>query len=176
MFGMSFKMKKLNHTPDWYAEHCRDENASPSVRAMLKRDMEFIGADNQNGMVDTERIEVYRERWDVIMKDGEVLREHGGGVFRSDIVKKEMMIVVERESLNGFRASDQFKDEPFKTIDELMTQAGINENMMRGFLKWRSRRGPVAKKEEIPIQEPASKIAARKVLRQLARRSNPFIE
>jgi hypothetical protein len=56
-----------------------------------------------------------------------------------------------------------------------MTEAGLNENVMREFLKWRSRRGALAKREEIQIQEPASKIEAREKLRRAMKR-NPFFE
>ncbi len=73
-------------------------------------------------------------------------------------VKNELMEVIEREFKAGFRPSDQFTVEPFKTIDELMTESGLDEKTMREFLRWRSRRGAVAKTKEIQIQEPASKI------------------
>ena len=172
---MSFKVGKFNHSPDWYVEHCRDENASPSVRAMLKNDMAFIGADYQKGMVDTERIGAYRERWDAILKGADNHHESGGRIFRSDVLSNAICKVIESEALAGFRPSDQFKDEPFKSIDKIMVEAGLDEKVMREFLRWRSRMGPITTKEEVPKQEPAE-TEARKLLKRLARRPNPFFE
>src|ERR1700733_10872730 len=122
---MAFKFRRgINHSPDWYVEHCPDENAAVSVQAMLKRDMAYIGADYQKGMVDTERIGVYRERWDAILKGADNHHESGGHIFRSDVLTDAIHAVIEREALAGFRPSDQFKDGPFKSIDKIMVEAG----------------------------------------------------
>jgi hypothetical protein len=172
---MSYEKHQVYHSPKWYYAHCRAENGgSPIFRMMLKNDMKFIDADIDTHLTYQERIESYEEKWNAIIK-GEILHEPGGGVFRSDVLRNELMEVIERESMAGFRPSDQFKVDPFKTIDELMTEAGLNENVMREFLKWRSRRGALAKREEIQIQEPASKIEAREKLRRAMKR-NPFFE
>lgn len=164
---MPFKLKKLNHSPQWYRENCRAENGgSAAFRAMLKHDMAFIGADNDSRFCYQEKIGPYEEKWNEIMK-GEIVHEPGGRAVRSGVLINELMKVVERECLAGFRPSDQFAVDPFKAIDDLMTEAGLNENVMREFLKWRSRRGPVAKTEPSPIQEPASKTEAREKLKRV---------
>lgn len=164
----------LNHSPDWYFEHCTDENVKGAVRTMLKHDMAYIGADDQKGMVGTEKIGVYKERWDAILKGADNHHESDGRLFRSDVLLEAMHTVMERESLAGFKPSDQFKHEPFLSIDKIMVEAGLNEKTVREFLGWRSRWGPLTKKEEVPIQEPASKIEMRKKLKEqmnrLARR------
>lgn len=172
---MAFKLKKLNHSPQWYRENCRAEDGgSPAFRAMLKHDMAFIGADNDSKRSYQEKIGPYEEKWDEIMK-GEILHEPGGRVVRFDGLKNELLEVVERECMAGFRPSDQFKHEPFKSIDDLMTDSGLDEKVMREFLNWRSRRGPVPRREPIPVQEPASKTEAREKLRR-ALRGNRFFE
>lgn len=158
---MAFKFKKgLNHSPDWYEEHCRDENAPSSVRAMLKRDMAYIGADNQQRVIDTERIGTYRERWNAIQGGAENLRNSNGTIFRSDVLLKAIFEVIEREAMAGLKTSDQFKDyEPFKTIGKLMDESGVDEKTMRQFLRWRSRwRAAAKKQQQASIQESASKI------------------
>jgi hypothetical protein len=169
---MAFKLKKLNHSPQWYREHCREEDGgSPAFRAMLKTDMAFIGADNDSKATYQEKIGNYEEKWNEIMK-GEFVHEPGGRAVRSDLLKNELVKVIERECMAGFRTSDQFAVEPFKTIDELMTEAGLDENTMREFLKWRSRRGVVAKRTE--AQEDASKAEAREKLRRVLRGNRSF--
>jgi hypothetical protein len=171
---MAFKLKKLNHSPAWYREHCNGEDGgSAAFRAMLKTDMAFIGADNDSNLLYEEKIGPYEEKWNEIMSKGEILHESGGRAFRSDAKKSEMLAVIERESLAGFRPSDQFKDEPFKTIDELMTEAGLDEKTMREFLRWRSREGNTAEIEVVPVVEPAGKKEAREKIRQ-AKNRNPF--
>lgn len=41
-----YKIGKLNHTPQWYHEHCRAENSdSLMFRGFLTRDMKLIDAD-----------------------------------------------------------------------------------------------------------------------------------
>ena len=112
---------------------------------MLTNDMNFIDADIDTHLTYQERIGSYEEKWNAIVK-GEILHDPSGHIYRSDELRNEIYEVIERESMAGFRPSDQFKDEPFKTIDELMTESGLNENVMREFLKWRSRRGAVAQK------------------------------
>jgi hypothetical protein len=166
---MAFKIKKFNHSPQWYREHCRAENGgSAAFRAMLKNDMAYIDADNDPHACYQEKVGIYEERWNAILK-GEVLHEPGGGVYRSDMLKNELLKVIEREFKAGFRPSDQFTVEPFKTIDDLMTESGLDENVMREFLRWRSRRGVVVKREAIQSQEPASRVKAREKLRQVLR-------
>jgi len=162
---MAFKMKKLNHSPQWYREHCRAEDGgSPGFRAMLKNDMAFIGADNDSSFCYQEKIGPYEEKWNAILK-GEVVHERGGRAVRSEVLKNDLMEVIERECVAGFRPSDQFAVDPFKTIDDLMTEAGLDENVMREFLKWRSRRGVVSPKAE--VQEDAAKTEAREKLRRV---------
>ena len=133
---------------------------------MLKNDMAFIGADNDSHFCYQEKIGPYEAKWNAIL-NGEILPEAGGRVTRSDLLKNELMEVMERECAAGFRPSDQFTLEPFKTIDDLMTEAGLDENVMREFLKWRSRRGFVAERAE--VQEDAAKTEAREKLRRALR-------
>ena len=172
--AMAFKVKKLNHSPAWYREHCNGEDGgSAAFRAMLKKDMAFIGADNDPNLLYEEKIGPYEEKWNEIMSKGEILHEHGGRAFRSDDKKSEMLAVIERELTAGFRPSDQFKDEPFKSINDLMTEAGLDEKTMREFLRWRSREGNAAKIEVVPVVEPAGKKEAREKIRQ-ARNRSPF--
>ena len=172
---MAYKKRKLYHTPEWYHAHCSEEDGGSAMfRMMLKNDMAFIGADNDSHACYQEKIDIFEEKWNEILK-GEILHEPGGRVFRSDVLRNELYVVIERESKAGFRPSDQFTVDPFKTIDDLMTDAGIDENVMREFLRWRSRRGAVAKREETQIQEPASKTEAREKLRRVLR-GNRFFE
>jgi len=171
---MAFKLKKLNHSPKWYREHCRAEDGgSPAFQAMLTTDMKFIGADIDTNLTYQERIGTYEEKWNEILSMGEILHEPGSRAFRSDDKKSEMQTVINRELTAGFRPSDQFKDEPFKTINNLMTEAGLDENMMREFLRWRSRKGNATEIEVVPVVEPAGKIVTREKIRQ-ARNRNPF--
>lgn len=140
---------------------------------MLTTDMKFIGADIDTKLTYEERITPYEEKWNEIMSKGEILHEPGGRAFRSDAKKSEMLAVIERELKAGFRPSDQFKDGIFKTINKLMTEAGLDENTMREFLRWRSREGNAAEIEVVPVVEPAGKKAAREKIRQ-ARNRNLF--
>ncbi len=170
---MAFKMKKLNHSPQWYREHCRAEDGgSPGFRAMLTNDMKFINADIDSRATYEERIGNYEEKWNEIMK-GEIVHEPDGRAVQSDLLKDELVEVIERECKAGFRPSDQFAVDPFKTIDDLMTEAGLDENVMREFLKWRSRRGAVVKRAE--VQEDANKTEAREKLRRVLK-GNRFFE
>jgi hypothetical protein len=171
---MAFKLKKLNHRPAWYREHCNGEGGgSPAFQAMLTTDMKFIGADIDTNLTYEERITPYEEKWNEIMSKGEILHEPGGRAFRSDDKKSEMLAVIQRELTAGFRPSDQFKDEPFKAINKLMAEAGLDENTMREFLRWRSREGNAAEIEVVPVVEPAGKKEAREKMRQ-AKNRNPF--
>ena len=179
MSAMAFKLKKINHTPNWYREHCTEEDGgSPAFRAMLKIDMAYIGADNDSRLCYQEKVERYDERWNAIMQGAENLHEPGGGIFRSSVLKNDMMKLVEREAMDGFRTSDQFKGEPFASIDKLMTDSGLNETVMREFLKWRSQKSAVAKRTEVEVQdmEPASEPQARDELRQRMKRGHQFFE
>ena len=166
---MAFKIKKLNHTPAWYREHCNGEDGgSPGFRAMLTQDMKFIDADNDSNLGYEEKIGPYEEKWNAILSDWK--SEDPNGVLAT-----EMAAVIERESLKGFRPSEQFEDEPFKTINKLMSEYGLNENAMRAFLGWRSRDGNAAEIEMAPVVEPAGKKETREKIRQ-ARNRNPFFE
>ncbi len=58
MSGMAFKIKKLNHSPQWFREHCRAENGgSAAFRAMLTNDMKHIDADIDSHLTYQERIQ-----------------------------------------------------------------------------------------------------------------------
>jgi len=164
---MAFKIKKLNHSPAWYREHCNGEDGgSAAFRAMLKKDMAFIGADNDSNLLYEEKIGPYEEKWNAILSDWKSEDPNG-------VLTKEMTAVLECESLKGFKPSDHFKDEPFKTIDKLMLEYGLNENTMREFLNWRSRQAAAHTIEVVPVVEPASKKETREKIRQ-ARNRNPF--
>lgn len=57
-------MRKLNHSPLWYYQHCLAENGgSPMFRAMLTNDMKFIGADIDSTRCYQERIPTYEAKW-----------------------------------------------------------------------------------------------------------------
>jgi hypothetical protein len=161
--GMSFKLKKLNHRPKWYRDNCRAEDGgSPAFRAMLTNDMKFIGADIDTHLTYQERIGNYEEKWDATMS--------GGGILRSDPLQIEMMKVEEQECLKDYKP---FEDEPFKSIDELMTEAGLDEKTVHEFLRWRSRRAKTVEIEVPTVVEPAHKSQARQKSGRL-KNQNPF--
>ena len=148
---MAFKIKKLNHTPAWYREHCNGEDGgSAAFRAMLNNDMAYIGADNDSNLCYEEKIGPYEERWNAIFSNWK--SEDPNGV-RVDA----MTTVMECETKAGFRTSKQFKDEPFSIIDELMNEAGIDEKVIRQFLAWRNRRNAIEKTEKKKVKKQTSK-------------------
>ena len=134
----------------------------------------FIGADNDSDLTYEEKITPYAERWNAVMNGAENIREPGGQVRQFSGIKNEMLKVIEREAMAGFKPSDQFKDEPFRTIDKLMTEVGINENTIREFLRWRSRKGNAVEIEVVPTVEPAGKKETREKLRQAMKRGHQF--
>jgi hypothetical protein len=140
---MAFKIKTLNHSPQWYYDHCTEEDGgSAAFRAMLKNDMAYIGADNDSKATYQEKIYTYEETWNAVLAD------------RSDVTTELMGEVLEREALAGFTPHEQYAGEPFKTFDRLMTKHGLNEDMVREFLKWRSRKQAVAKKRRNRMSDP----------------------
>ncbi len=116
---------------------------------MLTKDMKFICADIDTQLTYQERIGGYEEKWNLIFSNWRLEDPNG-------VLIGEMSEVMEREGLKGYRPSDQFKDEPFKSIDELMTREGLSENMVREFLRWRSRRGQAIETEVPTVVAPAN--------------------
>jgi len=164
---MAFKIKRLNHTPQWYRAHCRAEDGGyPAFRAMLKKDMAFIGADNDSHLCYQEKIGPYEERWNLVLSNWKV--EDPNGVLTS-----EMTGVMEREAMNNHKPSDQFEDEPFTSIDRLMTDAGLDAKTVHEYLRWRSRRRTVAAREVPTVVEPAHENQAKQKSGRL-KRQNPF--
>jgi hypothetical protein len=139
---MAFKIRVLNHTPQWYHDHCREEDGgSPAFRAMLKNDMAFLGADNDSTLTYQEKVDTYEETWNRII--GNSKSEDPNGVLTGEIAK-----VMEREALKDSRPEDEFKGEPYNAISELMLKHGINAETIRHFLKWRSRQKEIQKREK----------------------------
>ena len=153
---MAFKIKPLNHSPQWYYDHCTEEDGgSAAFRAMLKNDMACIGADNDSKATYQEKIYTYEETWNAVLAD------------RSDVTTELMGEVFEREGLAGYTPHEQYSHEPFKTFDRLMTKFSLNENGIREFLKWRSRHRAVTKKRRKKAEEPEP---AKSLIRSLLQR------
>ena len=135
--AVPFRVKRnLNHSPQWYGEHCRGEDAAPSVQAMLLADMEYLGADIDSTLHDCEKIPIYEAKWNKILADHKDPR--GADIGR----------ILEKEFLKGFTPSVEYRQEPFKTIDRLMTKHELTEDHIREFLFWRSRQRAVAKRRQ----------------------------
>jgi len=127
-WGMAFRVKKgeVNHTPKWYADHIRSEDASPGVRAMLLADIKLIGANLDLTLHDCERVPQYERAWNSVLSGGGIL-PHG------------MTEAIENEALAGFRPSDQYLIKPFTVLGRLMDKYDLDEKDVTGYLKWRVR-------------------------------------
>ena len=98
--NMAFVKHPVYHTPDWYEEHCTEEDGgSPMFRFMLKNDMAFIGADNDPHANYQEKAHIYREKWDSIFANWRAEDPNG-------VQTGEMLGAREREALKDYRAKD----------------------------------------------------------------------
>ena len=123
---MAFKLRKVNHSPQWYYDHCWEEDGgSPAFRAMLRIDMAFIGADNDSHRTYQEKIGNYQEKWNVIFADWK--SEDPNGVLLAEMEK-----AMWREDPPD--PYEQFRCEPFSIIGDLMAEDGVDEKTLRDFL------------------------------------------
>ncbi len=134
---MPFKVRNLNHSPQWYRERFNSEEGSAPLRAMLKRDMAFVGGDWDSGMTYLERIETYSESWEEIMSG------KGGNASPSDL--QEVLI---REMGKGALKKQEFTQKPFAQIEKIMEKNGITGEQIREFLKWKASRSNAKKARE----------------------------
>jgi hypothetical protein len=134
---MPFKIRKLNHSPDWYRGRFNSEEGSAPLRAQLKKDCEFLGADWDLEMTYAERIEIYAEVWD------KTLSGKGGNADPSDLQE-----VIIREMGKGFLKKEEFSGRPFKEIERIMEENEITPDQLREFLKWNAKRENVKKARE----------------------------
>ena len=159
---MGFKVRKLNHSPDWYEEHCRAEDGgSAAFRAMFKNDMAYVEGDFESYPTYLEKIPVYRERWNAVLK-GDFLRGKG----TDEVRRAEAMAVIEREQAKGFRPEVEYEREPFTEIDRVMNEASLDAKTVSEYLKWRSRRKGDIKRQETQVAMSEEKKANRKALRE----------
>ena len=148
-WGMAFKVKRneVNHTPAWYHEHCRGEDAAPSVRAMLIADMNLIGAEIDSTIRDCERIHIYEDTWDEVLADDP----------RRGSLPHGMLEAIEREEPKEFTPPGCYQHPPFTSLGEIMDDADLDEDTVREYLKWRVRQRTTAErraKKEAELLKP----------------------
>ena len=123
---MPFKVRELNHSPKWYYEHCRcEDGGSAAFRSMLNADMRFLEAADDLRASYAERIPIYEAAWNAALSRG----ADGQNVVA-------IQGVLEREGQLGFRAENEYKLEPFRTIGRLIAKHNLSENDVVQFLKW----------------------------------------
>jgi len=166
---MAFRYKKgLNHTPDWYEARSTQEPRGGVVVGALKRDLRLIGVEYDTLLTFTENVGRYREFFE-LAKKGEVLDGK-----RFDQTANICYDVMQHETLQDYRPTDQFKGEPFDTISELMLKHGINADTMRHFLKWRSRQRAVQQREKAIEEERKASYRKSKELLARLRQKKPI--
>lgn len=160
---MAFRYKNgLNHTPDWYENRATQEPRGGVLVGALKRDLATLGYDYDPKLEFTENVGIYKEAFEAAMK-GEIIDGK-----RFDQTANLCYVVMEHETLEGSKPTDQFKGEPFDTISELMLEHGINADTMRHFLKWRSRQRAVQQREKaIEAEKKASYRKSKELLTRL---------
>ena len=134
LYCMAFRIRQLNHSPDWYDAHCKAEDGgSPAFRAMLKKDMTFLDADIDSTLTYLELIGIYRDQWNrsLCMIDNHI---------QDCSVRSSLMAaVILREEESGFSPFAEYKKSPWSDLDQLITQHSLSGEDVRLFLKGTSR-------------------------------------
>jgi hypothetical protein len=142
---MAFHVKRheINHTPQWYEEHCTSEDGSASLRALLESDMKQIGANIDPTMHTEERVADYEEAWNEALEEGEPF-------------PPGMLEAIERESNRDMVAPGCYLHPPFTSLGQIMDEHDLDEDTVREYLKWRVRQRITeerrAKKEAEPLK------------------------
>lgn len=127
--GMAFRLRKLNHSPDWYRDRCRAENGgSPAFRLMLETDSKRLGADWDTNLSYQERIGPYERKWNEVLSAPNSNMSH------------LLVEVMERENADSYRPSAQFGGEPFKALGKFLDKHELEGEVVRQFLKWRAQK------------------------------------
>jgi hypothetical protein len=131
---MPFNVKKFNHSPQWYRDRYKSEEGTAPLRAMLTKDMKFVGADIDTTHTYLERIHTYEESWNGVLSGKNKNADAG-----------DLQEVMEREGLHGFRSVGLYAKPPFTTITRLMEREGLTTTDLREFLRWKAKNDNVTK-------------------------------
>src|SRR5208283_3399293 len=143
---MPFKLKKLNHSPQWYRDRFKSEEGTAPLRAMLTGDMKFVGADIDKTLTYMERIHTYEESWKGVLI---------GKNRNAD--PADLQEVMEREGQLGYRPVELYSRRPFTTITRLMQKEGLSTTDLGVFLKWKAKNDNVAKARDAKAKKRKKK-------------------
>jgi len=139
---MSYNCGIYNHSPDWYLDRTKSEKIPPSRWKKLKADMNFFGADIDPKHVATEKIGVYKERWDKVLA--------GDG---NDTQFAAIQEILEKESKEGFAPKTRYSQEPFLSITRIMNENDLTTTDVKEFLKWSANDANLKKAREAKAKE-----------------------
>src|ERR1017187_4941891 len=125
---MAFKVKTFNHSPQWYHDHCGEEDGgSAAFRAMLNADMKFLEADIDKKMTYMERVDDYEVAWNAAL-----------GKDADPTTTGAIQEVLEREGKFG-NPQDEYSQGGFKAISRCMNKYGLSTTVVADFLRWKAK-------------------------------------